>query len=215
MTTVDRSLMRGVMGLVHANGGNVKSRIRMQKLAYFLNRLGDADLSAAQFTYHHYGPYSREVSDALQDAVVFGLLDERVEHFGEGSVVYSYALTKEGKEWAEQTDAGHTFIHKHAMEVLKDAHWRALELGATVAYLQEREGVRDREEAFSRALELKPNCLRYLKQATEIVDKLERVGHVSQRNTLTDGVPGLSHIHPSDCASPHSDRPAGSAPGRR
>lgn len=173
MTAGDRSLMRGVIGLVSANGGNVKNRIRMQKLAYLLKRLGDADLAAAQFTYHHYGPYSREVSGALQDAVVFGLLDERVEHFGQGSVQYSYALTDEGKEWADQSDAGRTPIHKRAMDVLKGAHWRALELGATVAYLQEREGVRNRDEAFARALELKPNCQRYRKEAAEILSKLE------------------------------------------
>lgn len=175
MKTGDRSLMRGVIGLVRANGGNVKTRIRMQKLAYLLKRLGDPDLTVAQFTYHHYGPYSREVSDALQDAVVFSLLDERVEYFGQGSVLYSYALTEEGKEWAEQTAAGHTRIHERAMGVLKGTHWRALELGATVAYLQEREGVRDRDEAFVQALELKPNCERYRKKAEEILDKLGMV----------------------------------------
>lgn len=173
MSTSDRSLMRGVIGLVKANDGNVKGRIRVQKLAYLIKRLGDTDLTAADFTYHHYGPYSREVSGALQDAVVFGLLSEHVEHFSQGSVHYSYALTREGEQWAEQTDAGRTPIHKRAMEFLKGAHWRALELGATVAYLQDREGVRDRDEAFERALELKPNCQRYRKEATDILKKLE------------------------------------------
>lgn len=56
MTTGDRSLMRGVIGLVKANDGNVKGRIRLQKLAYLIKRLGDSDLTAAEFTYHHYGP---------------------------------------------------------------------------------------------------------------------------------------------------------------
>lgn len=172
MNTGDRSLMRGVIGLVKANGGNVKTRIRMQKLAYLLKRLGDPDLSNAQFTYHHYGPYSREVSDALQDAVVSGLLNERVEHFGHGSIQYSYALTEEGQAWADQTDAGGTRIHKSAMKFLVGAHWRALELGATVAYLQERERVHDRGEAFGRALELKPNCQRYREEATKILNNL-------------------------------------------
>lgn len=175
MTIGDRSLMRGVVGIVRANDGSVKSRVRIQKLAYLLKRLGDPDLADSEFTYHHYGPYSREVSGALQDAVVFGLLNEQVEHFGQGSVLYSYALTGEGKQWAEQTDAGRSSIHARAMEFLKGAHWRALELGATVAYLQEREGVRDRDEAFKRALELKPNCQRYRKEATDILNKLEMV----------------------------------------
>jgi uncharacterized protein YwgA len=173
MTTGDRRLMRGVVGIVRANDDSVKSRVRIQKLAYLLKRLGDPDLADSEFTYHHYGPYSREVSDALQDAVVFGLLSEHVEHFSQGSVLYSYALTGEGRQWAEQTDAGRTGIHERAMKILRNAHWRALELGATVAYLQDRESVHDREEAFNRALELKPNCQRYRKEATEILNNLK------------------------------------------
>lgn len=55
--------------LFSAADGDIVGRIRLQKIAYLLQqKAGRRDLS---FVYHHYGPFCRELADALDFAVVF------------------------------------------------------------------------------------------------------------------------------------------------
>ena len=54
--------------LIRAAGGQIVGRVRLQKLLYLLDQLGLA--SGFEFTYHHYGPYSEELSEAIANAMV-------------------------------------------------------------------------------------------------------------------------------------------------
>ncbi|WP_018407482.1 hypothetical protein [Methylocystis rosea] len=65
-----------VVGAVALSGGELVGRIRMQKVIYLLDQLGMG--SDAAFEYHHYGPYSEAVSDAVTDAKFWGNLKESV-----------------------------------------------------------------------------------------------------------------------------------------
>ena len=65
-----------VVGVVALSGGELVGRIRMQKVIYLLEQLGmQSDVS---FEYHHYGPYSEAISDAVTDAKFWGHLEEVV-----------------------------------------------------------------------------------------------------------------------------------------
>ena len=61
-----------VPGLVRAAGGEVVGKVRLQKLVYLLEQLGL--ISGYSFEYRHYGPYSEELADQVEDDVVFGRL---------------------------------------------------------------------------------------------------------------------------------------------
>jgi uncharacterized protein YwgA len=65
---------RLVAEVVRASGGSVYGRVRMQKMFYLLDRMGLG--SGLQYEYHHYGPYSAELTEEIKDAVAFGFFDE-------------------------------------------------------------------------------------------------------------------------------------------
>ncbi|RWM88950.1 MAG: hypothetical protein EOR84_25635 [Mesorhizobium sp.] len=66
-----------VAAIVDAAGGELVSRIRLQKIAYLLDQLGLE--SNFEYQYFHYGPYSRDLDNAVADAEAFNLIEE---HFG-------------------------------------------------------------------------------------------------------------------------------------
>lgn len=63
-----------VADILCAAGGRLVSRIRLQKIAYLLDQLGAE--SGFDYSYHHYGPYSRDLDSAILDAEAFGLVKE-------------------------------------------------------------------------------------------------------------------------------------------
>ena len=71
---MDHEAEHYVADIVHAVGGRLVSRIRLQKIAYLLDQLGTD--SGFDYTYHHYGPYSRDLDSAILDAEAFDLVKE-------------------------------------------------------------------------------------------------------------------------------------------
>lgn len=65
-----------IVGTVALSGGEIVGRIRLQKTLYLLDQLGMG--SGVAFEYHHYGPYSEPISDAVTDAKFWGHLKEIV-----------------------------------------------------------------------------------------------------------------------------------------
>src|SRR5687768_11461768 len=65
-----------VAAIVDAAGGRLVSRVRLQKIAYLLDQLGME--SGFDYQYFHYGPYSRDIDNAILDAKAF---DYVVENF--------------------------------------------------------------------------------------------------------------------------------------
>lgn len=119
--------------IVQDAGGELVGRTRLQKVA-FLTQLAGFDNSFS-FEYRHYGPYSEELSQAMDIAVLLGPVqeEERVADWGGRYSIYSLTGSVDG---ADQNTDRATFI-QHAKRI--DAV--ELELAATAAYLYEMEGI--------------------------------------------------------------------------
>jgi len=169
MSAIER--MMRLLQLFELAGGQLDTRIKIQKIAYLLAVSNVPGFRADDFQYHYYGPYSRNISNALQQAVAFGFLQEEHEG-GEDSRYekYSYKLSSTA---AEFINAGVIDDQKFTeiVNICKGAHWRTLELSATVRFL-EREGIADREQAFAKALKLKPDTADFEKSARQLLDRL-------------------------------------------
>lgn len=159
----------GLLELIYSAGGELDSRIRVQKEAYLLADLGIGRFKTASFSYHHYGPYSRDVSDALQTAVALGFIDEHRTDAEDGSYVkYDYKITDAGIRYVEEVGPDLQQLTARTAE-WKKVHWCALELAATVRFLEENEGFSDRSAATGEALRLKPATAKYLDQAVAVL----------------------------------------------
>ncbi len=128
-----------VVGAVALAGGELVGRIRLQKVVYLLDQLGMK--SGAQFEYHHYGPYSEVISDAVTDAKFWGHIDEAVRFRGADGAPYSSFKT-ESPEPAHLGDlsaeAAKLYLAKFA-----DHTSTVLELAATIHWLAFKEGRAD------------------------------------------------------------------------
>jgi hypothetical protein len=60
--------------ILHLNGGELIGKTRLQKSFYFLEKIGVG--FGFNFQYHHYGPYSEELTTAAQDAIALGLVKQ-------------------------------------------------------------------------------------------------------------------------------------------
>jgi uncharacterized protein YwgA len=160
----------GLLKLVEASGGSLDTRIRIQKEAFLLALKGYRHFRPQSFVYHHYGPFSREVSDAVQSAVSGGLLEEREEIFPDGSKKYSYHLSDAGRAFSD--DEVLSDVVREYAAFLGKQHWRALELAATVAYLEARKRISSREDAFAMAEKLKPETVQHAANARKILQEL-------------------------------------------
>jgi uncharacterized protein YwgA len=133
MTPVKREREK-VAELVHAAGGQIVGRTRLQKIAYLLELTGQGD--GFDFEYRHYGPYSETLSEAIRLANAFGLVEEeeRVAHWGG-----RYSIYKVCAEFASHNDNNRARFATTAASVSSVE----LELAATAAYLSAVEDVKD------------------------------------------------------------------------
>ncbi len=157
-----------LLSLVAASDGRVEHRIRLQKEAFLIQWMGLPLFRDVHFTYHHFGPYSRELSEALHEAVTSGLLEEHVEQT-ESVTKYTYELTRRGSELVKRRPASDQIAE--VVRGLDRDPWRALELAATALYLQDEEAL-DAAGAMERALSLKPACRSQQATAESIIARL-------------------------------------------
>lgn len=162
------NILKGLLELVDAANGEIETRIKIQKLAYLLEAQGFPEFKSCKFFYHNYGPYSRELSDTLHFATSAGLLIEEKSAVADGINKYIYKLTEAGRSFLKESGrASEPFVK--LISRLQTHNWRALELAATVRYLELAESLSDRTTAFSAALELKPETKQYTKEAEAIL----------------------------------------------
>ncbi|WP_017966069.1 hypothetical protein [Rhizobium leguminosarum] len=119
--------------IVQDAGGELVGRTRLQKVAFLMQLAGFED--AFSFEYRHYGPYSEELSQAMDIAVLLGPVEEveRVADWGGRYSVYSL----KGQVLGVDHDADRAYFVQQAKKI--DAV--ELELAATAAYLFEVEGI--------------------------------------------------------------------------
>jgi uncharacterized protein YwgA len=115
-----------------APNGRLTSRVRFQKTVYLLQELGFK--SGFDFEYHHYGPYSRELDNAIADARTFDLIEERIEHRKRDGASYSaFASKYEGKAEAF-SGLGREKVGK-LIDLFVNTNVTVLELAATIDWL--------------------------------------------------------------------------------
>lgn len=115
-----------VVDIVATAGGKLVGRTRLQKIAYLLEIGGFG--GRFSFEYRHYGPYSEELSQAANLAVIFDYLEEDTETASWGGV-YSIYRTASPRRNAS-ADARRQLILKAS-----SANPIELELAATAAFL--------------------------------------------------------------------------------
>jgi uncharacterized protein YwgA len=92
--------------VLHASGGRVEGRTKLQKLVYFVGAL-TGDLDRLGYRPHHYGPFSPEVAGAVQELRGLKFLQQHIsprgtiDSSGFEYTRYDYVLTEEGEEVAE------------------------------------------------------------------------------------------------------------------
>lgn len=134
---------RLVADVVAAAGGQVVGRVRLQKIFYLLEQVGLA--SGLPFEYHHFGPYSAELSGAIADAAAFGLIEEKLGHRASDGVAFStYAL---GNAYPNESNNEIGNLHFEdvldSIEKMQKCSSTVLELAATIYWLRNTEKVPD------------------------------------------------------------------------
>jgi uncharacterized protein YwgA len=151
--------------------GTLNSRKRLQKVVFLLQSAGCP--FEAEYTLHHFGPYSQEVARLSDEMVQLDLLAETAQQNQVG-VQYSYALTDnaagemsqleknpEGKKLAKPL----TPFEAKAKELLDTDLWR-LEVASTMVYF--------RKQGYSWPESVERTCkFKNLKPSTGVVTKAE------------------------------------------
>lgn len=97
------------------------------------------------FTYHHYGPYSRELAEALDRAVILEEVDERFRDTGYGTT-YSVFRWQDANPPEAETVVGLPMVEaKPVVAKLKMQPAVILELAATIHWLIHKEQAKDWE----------------------------------------------------------------------
>lgn len=129
-----------VVDIVVASGGRLVSRVRLQKVAYLLDCIGAR--SGFSFAYHHYGPYSRDLDNAVLDAGAFKKIEETFERRQSDGARYSVFVAS--------SEAGpHNYVYlkekrfREQARELADENVTVLELAATAHWLLKEEMVGD------------------------------------------------------------------------
>lgn len=109
--------------IVAAAGGTLVGRTRLQKLAYLLELAGLGE--GFHFEYRHYGPFSEDLTLAVRDATLAGLIEEKEEPTSWGGY-YSIYSTK----LVDLNDTRRAFA-----KLAAESSSVVLELAATAAFL--------------------------------------------------------------------------------
>lgn len=129
-----------VAAVLDAAGGELTGRVRLQKAVYLMDRLGlDSGFS---FDYHHYGPFSRDLDNAVADAKAFGFVEEEFRQRQSDGATYSIFRLKKpprleafGKLGAEKA--------RELARLFAETDVTVLELAATVDWLWRFENIAD------------------------------------------------------------------------
>ena len=125
-----------------AHLGEVVGRTKLQKTAAILELAGVG--AGFRFSYHHYGPYSDELTSAADRAILLGLMSEDSRRANWGG---SYSIFKAAKH-ADSNPARAQLITLAA-----GANAVALELAVTAAFVAKDEGL---DDAWGAVAERKP-----------------------------------------------------------
>lgn len=155
-----------VAAVLDAAGGELVGRIRLQKVVYLLDQLGFE--SGFDYSYHHYGPYSRDLENATLDATVFAGVKEKIAHrAGDGASYSIFSLADDtlvdpaafgalSSERAKELVGKFKETGPTVLELAATAHWIAVREGRTDwdAEVRKRKNVKSQNGRLEKALDL-------------------------------------------------------------
>lgn len=118
-----------VSTIVHLNGGSLVGKTRLQKTFYFLEV---ANLGfGMHFEYYHYGPYSEDLSNAVELELILGPLSSEKKKTAQGFEYAEFsALDFEGEDIPSADQ------RIKVLDILKDYDSISVELAATADFLR-------------------------------------------------------------------------------
>lgn len=129
-----------IASLLHAADGKIVGRIRIQKIVYLLEQLGLN--SGFNFSYHHYGPYSEDLSqELLFDRIFDKSINETFEKTSFGSEYSVYTLAESQTEFPTHVGALIFDDVKNSVGKMKSTTSVVIELAATIHWLKEKEKI--------------------------------------------------------------------------
>lgn len=127
--------------LFAAGDGAIVGRIRLQKIAYLMQaRTGRPGL---EFEYYHYGPFSRDLADALDREVGKGAIEESMRDTGFGTSYSAFQWMADTPASTDQVDGIPMAEAKALVGKMKATPSVILELAATIHWIKTSEGVDD------------------------------------------------------------------------
>lgn len=161
-----------ILALAVTMNGGLVGRLRVQKLMYLLQQKGVCALEPLFFEYHHFGPFSSDVVDIIKGAVRSDIVEEIEDRDDDdGWKRYEYRPTRSAEDWAARVTPEDRVLVERVLDVCQGAHWRTLELAATADFLQ-RTDKTHRDTAFQDALQRKPKCVPYAREARRLLEQL-------------------------------------------
>ena len=132
-----------IPSLLAAAGGEIVGKVRLQKAVYLLDQMGMN--SGFSYDYHHYGPYSAELADRLDEAGVFGKVVEEPRRRASDGVPYSVFRIADSAEIAQDDGLGELSWEqaRDALAAMDRRSATVLELAATIHWLAVHEKVGD------------------------------------------------------------------------
>ena len=170
MTFEEELNVAAVLAHLVAQANPLEGRLRVQKLMYLLQRAGVEELEPVFFQYHHYGPFSADVMDALNLSKRYQFVEEHEERDGDWRKYVYRPRPHVDRHLNRVTDASRATVDE-VYSVCGSAHWRTLELAATSDFLRRADDL-SWDQAFEAALLRKPACRPYESDGRELVRKL-------------------------------------------
>lgn len=150
---------------------SIRGRKKLQKMIYLLKNTG-AEFPF-KYRYHHYGPYSAQLQEEVNDLVEKGFIEETNE-----DNTYSYQLTDEGRSFKKQIQQqiqhqndDNLFEFQEIMTLLSQEDSQFLEVASTYAFLLESGDTPF--QAKQKTAELKPLLVDHLDRAIQFYDNIK------------------------------------------
>jgi uncharacterized protein len=127
-----------IPNLLNAAGGAIVGKVRLQKIVYLLDQMGMN--SGYSYEYHHYGPYSAELADSVDEDVVFGRIEEVSQRRASDGVPYSVFRVSHAQSTArDDGKLGSMPLTevRDALGVMDRYSATVLELAATIHWLSD------------------------------------------------------------------------------
>jgi uncharacterized protein YwgA len=138
-----------VVGIVSLNGGELVGKTRLQKTVYLLENCGLE--GEFDFTYHNYGPFSREVEEATEFAVISNRIEQNKKLGNHGIRYFEFISKEEAPNKLGNLDGE---MIQESLKSMGGYSSIELELAATIAFLNN-SGL-DRDLVDGKVEELKP-----------------------------------------------------------